>query len=364
MDLNALLIVFTIFFVVGIVFSLFFSFVVLYFVRRREERVLVIRQERQQFLIDLLYDNTVDLEDAGLFSRFEEFQKVEKIFFFKRRKYRLLRQIMIDEMQELEKNVFGKEIQVLYDLYERSGLHKDSLEKIKSKHYYLMVKGVRELSAMNHKKYYRIIYRLTNHKQEEVRMEAQAAMIKSLGIKGLRFLSTVSYSISDWQQMVLLHLLPKAADGKPKGIEKWLESENDSVVIFSLILAGRYNCFELLDPILGCIYRSNDKVKIQSIITLRDIYDEYTEGKLIDYYPQVGKPVRLVILSTLQSIVSDKSVPFLCQLLESQETEILYAVVRVLHTICDDKQIITYAGEKTPFVEKILGQIKFEENLY
>jgi hypothetical protein len=333
-------------------------------IQRREDEIQRIRDEKESLLIRLLFDgNSVESNDEIL-AGYNEFRPIGKENYLGKRKRKLLRQLIIDEMLKLKKNLTGTGVEDLYKLYDKLSLYEDSYRKLKSNRYQLMVMGIRELSEMNFRAYYRPIYKCTNHIQEDVRIEAQVAIVRLFGVKGLRFLSRITYTISEWQQMTLLHLLNNMKNEKPKGIEKWFDSKNDSVIIFSLRLADKYNCFELLEKIQHFLHHPNDSVKIQSVYCLRSIYDESTEFLLIANYEIVSKPIKIAILDVLKSLSTELSIPFLNKQLADNDLEIRFSVLRILSKLCDRIDIISTVENVLEIKDSIilmLEQIQTEE---
>jgi len=367
-DLQTDLIICTILFSCAVCSIFLIAYVSSLLIRRRDNEIQRIKDERESLLIRILFDENSKELNNDLLVNLNEFKSKEKRIHLRKKKRKLLRQMMIDEMLNLKKNLSGVGVEDLYRLYEILGLHEDSYQKLISKKYHLMVMGIRELSEMNCHIYYRFIYRCTNHIQEDVRIEAQVAVVRLFGVKGLRFLSRVTYPISEWQQMTLLHLLNNMKNEKPKGIDNWLDSKNDSVIIFSLRLADKYNCFELLGKIQRFLHYPNDLVKIQSIFCLRNIYDENTEFQLLAYYQIVNKTVQLAVLDVLQSLSTQNSLFFLRQqLVNNDDVEICFAVLKVLHTLSDRMDIINTIEKKPEIIESImqmLDQIEGEKQLY
>lgn len=363
-DLQAQLIIFSILFicVVCAIFlsSHFFSLLI----QRREDEIQSIRDDRESLLVKLLFDGNSEESNNEILGNYKEFAPIVKGNHLGKKSRKLLRQMMLDEMLKIKKNLSGTGVEDLYKLYDKLSLYEDSYRKLASNRYQLMVMGIRELSEMNNQVYYRSIYRCTNHAQEDVRIEAQVAIVRLFGVKGLRFLSRVTYTISEWQQMTLLHLLNNMKNEKPKGIDTWFDSKNDSVVIFSLRLAEKYNCFELLKEIQEFLHHPNDTVKIQSVSCMRNIYDESSETLLITYYRIVAKPIKMAILDVLQSLATEHSIPFLYQqLVEGNDVEIRFSVLRVLYNLCDSVDIIAAIAnepEKKDSIILMLEQIKSE----
>jgi len=367
-DLQTKIIISTILFSCAVCAIFFTSHFSSLLIQSREDEIQRIRDEKQFLLVRLMFDdNTAESNDAIILTGFDEFKPIGKDNQLRKRKRKrkLLRQMMIDEMLKLKKNLTGSGVEDLYKLYDKLSLYEDSYIKLKSNRYQLMVMGIRELSEMNFRAHYRPIYKCTNHFQEDVRMEAQVAIVRLFGVKGLRFLSRVTYTISEWQQMTLLHLLNNMKNEKPKGIEKWFDSKNDSVIIFSLRLADKYNCFELLEKIQYFLHHPNDSVKIQSVYCLKNIYDESTEFLLIANYEIVSKPVKIAILDVLKLLSTELSIPFLYKQLADNDTEIRFSVLRVLNKLCDHNDIISTAENELEIKDSItlmLEQIKSEES--
>jgi len=362
-DLQTELILFTVLFSCAVCAIFFTSYFSSLLIQSREDEIQRIRDEKESLLVRLLFEDNSDESNDEMLAGYNEFRSIGKENRLGTKKRKLLRQMMIDEMLKMKKNLSGSGVEDLYKLYDKLGLHEDSYKKLTSKKYQLMVMGIRELSEMNFKTYYRSIYRCTNHAQEDVRIESQVAIVRLFGVKGLKFLSRVTYTISEWQQMTLLHLLNNMKNGKPQGIDQWLDSKNDSVVVFSLRLAEKYNCFELLEKIQHFLHHPNDTVKIQSVSCMRNIYDESSELLLTAYYRIVTKPVKMTILDVLQSIATEKSIPFLYQQLADDDTEIRLNILRVLHNLCDDVDItnaMTLELENEDSITMMLDHIKSE----
>lgn len=362
-DLQTELILFTVLFSCSVCAIFFTSYFSSLLIQRREDEIQSIRDDRESLLVSLLFEGNSEELNNEMLSGYKEFIPIGKGNHHGKKNRQLLRQMMIDEMLKIKKNLSGAGVEDLYKLYDKLSLYEDSYKKLTSNRYQLMVMGIRELSEMNCKTYYRSIYRCTNHAQEDVRIEAQVAIVRLFGVKGLKFLSRVIYAISEWQQMTLLHLLNHLKNEKPQGIGQWIDSKNDSVVVFSLRLAEKYNCFDLLEKIQHFLHHPNDTVKIQSVLCLRNFYDESSELLLTAYYPIVNKPVKMKILDVLQSLATEQSIPFLFRQLVDNDAEIRLGVLRVLSGLCDSGDIIITTENEPEIKDSVLlmlEQIKSE----
>ena len=163
------------------------------------------------------------------------------------------RQVFIDEIIHVKKNLFGAPVENLKMLYGQLEFDKDSLKKIKSEKWYVKAKGLQELSIMEQVQYVKELFRLTNHSNESVRNEAQCALINFYGFTGFRFLNVVIHPLSEWQQIQLLNYLHDAKSTDPHQLKKWLRSNNESVVTLALRLASFYNSYEVYDEAIKCL---------------------------------------------------------------------------------------------------------------
>lgn len=244
------------------------------------------------------------------------------------------RAVLRNEILQVQKNISGASSENLQKLYEQLGLKKDALRKLKSlSRWYKKAEGIQELSVMNQRDCLRSIYRYVNNKNEFIRMEAQSAAITFMGFHGLRFLNIISYPMSEWQQLKLLEQLSHKSVQNFKGIERWLKSSNDSVIIFTLKLIREYRPFELHDASAGCLNHPNPEVRKNCIITLMHIYTENTAILLIQRYAVEDKDCRLSILNALQEIRDTETIPFLTEQLQDEDNELKMTAAKAIMAV-------------------------------
>jgi hypothetical protein len=242
----------------------------------------------------------------------------------------LFRQTLINELVIIRKSLTGVAGDNLISLYNQLGLEKDSAKKIKDSRWHKKAKGIQELAVMHQEDYYPLLYNLTNHKNEYIRMEAQTSIVKIHGFEGLSFLNEITYPISEWHQINLLVQLSTVAASDFIGIESWLKSKNDTVIIFALKLSASYHQFQLYDNIVDCLNHKNDKVRLQAINCLKEIYEDTTALHLIRIYDNESVTHKLAILSALKEIASPESISFLEKQLDSENNQIKLAATRAL----------------------------------
>ena len=130
-----------------------------------------------------------------------------------------------------------------------------------------------------------------NHKKLLVRLEAQNTLLKFNGFKGLNFLDQANYPLTEWQQIKLLEQLNTLPSGDLSGIENWLTSRNDSVVVFALKLARNYFQFQLHDQIVTCLQHPHSDVRNEAILTLKAIPTALTAQHLMAAFLYFDLPI-------------------------------------------------------------------------
>lgn len=246
---------------------------------------------------------------------------------------RRFRDVLVADIITASKNLTGGALIQLKQLYQQLDLEEYALRKLNSPLWYLKAQGLQELATLQLVKYVPKLAKLVNHPNELVRMEAQNALLQLQGFQGLEFLAHVSYPISDWQQIKLLHdlhELPATADIE---IKKWLKSANDTVCILAIRIVKQFHLFQLHDLIVSCLDHPGPKVRHEAIIALKDIYTAETSKELEKRYPGEIQQNRLNIVNVLKFIGSPDDINFLKTNLPFVNNELKVALIRAIAAI-------------------------------
>ncbi len=168
-------------------------------------------------------------------------------------KNKYARQMIIEELVKSKGSFLGDISDNIIKLYNQLGLNVDSRTKLDDKRKHIQCQGIHELCVMDQKDQFRRIYRFTNSEDNNVRIEAQTAIIQWFGFPGLRFLDVVSFPITEFQQLKLLELLRHLPFTGLRNLNKWLQSSNHTVVNFALKLAEHYNQVQVCNEVSGCL---------------------------------------------------------------------------------------------------------------
>ena len=110
------------------------------------------------------------------------------------------RQVLIKALVKIKDDISGSSAENLRLLFEQLGLDKDCYQQFLSKRWHIKAKAIQQLAEMQQHQYLVKIYRETNHANKFIRTEAQIAIVKLTGFKGLRFLNIISHPVSQSQQ--------------------------------------------------------------------------------------------------------------------------------------------------------------------
>lgn len=246
------------------------------------------------------------------------------------------RKFVMQELVNMKRNFTGIAGDNIVKLYIQAGFKKDSLRKFRSTTWHNKAKGIHELFVMKQEDMIPKIFKYTNNQNEFVRMEAQTAMISFLGFEGLRFLDVVTFPVSDWQQIKILEQLRPLDVGDMKALGNWLQSSNNTVVIFALKLAEIYQQFQVYNEVVKCLEHPLEKVRMQAVKTLVKIEEDDTASLLAQHYFKEKFTNRLNILQHIGNIASDKELKFLMLQLDDENDFLKLEAAKVIGRCCSN----------------------------
>ncbi|HWB26293.1 MAG TPA: hypothetical protein VG738_12470 [Chitinophagaceae bacterium] len=246
------------------------------------------------------------------------------------------KQIAIDELIRIRKNFSGESAENIINLYLALNLKEYSKRKFNSGFWHIKARGIYELYMMEQQDAAREIYKHTNNNNEFVRNEAQTATIHFLGFEGLRFLDTMSTPISNWQQIKLLEQLSALEPGSMGNLANWLNSGNDTVVVFALKLADIYQQFNVYNEVVACLNHKNEQVRWQAIVTLAKIADDTTAGILLSQFFKERFTNKLNIVNHLEPVATDNNLDFLLNVLNDDNHLLKLGAANIISKCCTD----------------------------
>lgn len=243
------------------------------------------------------------------------------------------RNILIRELVATVKNMSGCAADNACWLYAHAGFDKDSLIRLKKGHWHVKARALQELSHMRQKQHTARIYRLTNNHNEFVRNEARIAIVQLTGFEGLRFLDIITYPLTEWEQMCLLHELSQQPTQSFVSVDRWLRSSNASVIEFSLRLIESYKIFDLYDEVLKCFSHPDKKIRKKAIQVLKEIYRPDTASMLAEKLDEEEQEIQIAILETLQQIGTEQEISVLSKYLLHTRDDVKSASAKAINNI-------------------------------
>lgn len=243
------------------------------------------------------------------------------------------RQLFTDEIIQAKKSFTGTPHSNLILLYRQFNLYKDSHKKLHNRKWHVKAKGIQELAMMEQTMYVKEFFRLSNNKNHLLRNEAQCGLVSLYGFPGLRFLNVTTQPVSEWQQIQLLNKLNEVTAVNLEPMKKWLQSSNESVIIFSIKLAAFYKCYSLYSNVLKCLQHPSTKIKLITLEYLKNMPGEDTCNQVITSYFSADKICRLAILDILIHTGSKIQIPFLLTQLQDADDDIKAATAKTISAL-------------------------------
>ncbi|TDE06966.1 hypothetical protein [Flavobacterium sandaracinum] len=231
------------------------------YLRKKEKITAAYEQEYEYALITYLYagneEEAISLEQQAIIDLLKNYAKDP----FKRK-------ILIAVLVKLKNEISGEVAESIQYLYYQTELVDYALSRLSHKKWFVIAKGIRELKQFQIKEAYDQVIIHLNHPRPEVRKEMQLYMVNLFDFEGLTFLDLLETPLSEWDQIQLLEVLQKLENQNISCSTSWLQSSNDSVILFALKLAKIYNQLEGKNEIMQLLHHINKEVRLEAIDVL------------------------------------------------------------------------------------------------
>lgn len=290
-----------------IIVSIFMMIVLLTFIlfnRTRMEKEEKLRQflleKYQGLIVDYLFGDSLSDEFLPIASD----------------KFR--RQILIDQIIDVSINLKGDAEAKLQKLYLNLGLDRDSVSRAYSRRWHKKIKGFRELAFMNIREANDEISRCLESKNEILRIEAQIAMVRLNDNNPFEFLYHYERPFSLWEQITLYELLVQH-DMKVPSFSQWLDSPNDTIVIFSLRMIREYKQIDSEKDVLKVLQHKSQEVRKTAIEVAGDLGLKQSLKTLKKMYKNENYDNCLEILRSMVKMPDPGMLGFLKMVLDKED---------------------------------------------
>lgn len=222
------------------------------------------------------------------------------------------RRLFLNHLVATERKFSGNAQVEVFKLFKVYNLEDEAWKKVQQKQPYLIAGGIQELTAMKVQHAVPKISTFLNHTNRQVYQEAQYALVSFNDFEGLFFLDKLEHPLSDWQQFRLLRSISELPDGYDAKVIEWLNSQNESVVVFALRLLGQFQLLGQHDKILFLLAHTSITVRCQAVRTLQQLENSDTLNQLILTYDEQPIEVQLEILNATK-LSGNRSVQYFLQ---------------------------------------------------
>ncbi len=293
-----------------IVLSVILGFVLLRRVRRRER--IRFQQLFRSWLANAI-TNLVLYPDKNFIISVQ----LEKLLL--KKYYRLL---ALDELLICKKYLKGSAMNMVVLLYEQLQLRKETDKKLNSRIWSRVVKGIQEIYIFDQYDAMDQLFVFADNENPYVRSEAQFGVVNLQGFDALKFLKRIHNSLSNWDQINLLHQLTLFEPKPLIEMPEWLLLENESVVLFALKLLEAYPNEQYYPNLITCLQHGNEAIRKQAIRCCSIIAQYDTATLLETQFEKETINNQLSILETLKKIMATPSKEFLVKNLEHPDDRI------------------------------------------
>jgi HEAT repeat protein len=354
----------------------------------REKKHAELKHKYENILVELLYSRESEPETAYLLKPSEELKaaneaeagqlliveepatEVEKIVntsrlsdYFEGQELskRFHREVLVELILELHKNLSGATSSILKDLYVELGFDKDARRALRHYSWSDKAKAVRELSQMGISEAESEITKLLNHSNTVLVLEVQIAHLKLNREAPFSFLDNTEVEITNWQQVSLLAMISHSPHFKIPDFRRWLSSQNDSVVLFATKMINYYNQLEASSDLIALLVHPNENVRAEVIKSLGELEVAEAEGPLIDIYPQELVDQQVAILIALGKIGTENAVIFLNNALQSPEFSLVFNAAKGLSLAGQSgKNVLNQTDKDDTDLQRIIKHLKDE----
>lgn len=228
------------------------------------------------------------------------------------------RQVLIDQIIDVSINLKGEAEAKLQKLYLNLGLDRDSVNRAYSGQWHKKIKGFRELAFMNIREANAEISRCLESKNDILRIEAQIAMVRLNDDNPFEFLYHYERPFSLWEQITLYELLVQH-EMKVPSFSQWLNSPNDTVVIFSLRMIREFKQVDSEKDVLKVLQHKSPEVRKTAIEVTGDLGMKQALKTLKKMYKNENYDNCLEILRSMVKMPDETMLGFLKMVLDKED---------------------------------------------
>lgn len=226
-------------------------------------------------------------------------------------KSKLVKQVLLDEIIYLHRNVTHSTGNILPSLYRTLELKKISFDKLTANAWEVRAQGIAELKEMAPVIKLPDILRHTHSNNDDLRVEAQAAYIRLNTSDPFSFLNNTSQELLEWHQIILFDEITRSESIGTPSFSTWLNSSNTSIVLFCIKLIVHYTQLDAIPHLIALMEHNDEEVQNRSINALGKLEAREAEERMVTLYPDLRTSCKIEVLKALGRIGGGDYIPFL-----------------------------------------------------
>ncbi|MCL6218849.1 HEAT repeat domain-containing protein [Zunongwangia pacifica] len=300
------------------------------------------KKEEQRLLLE-------DILNAYLFD--EEFDKERELQKFKDEHLNkpLEIKIAIKEILLFHSNIKGESATQLRELFLQWELDEFCKKQLANSAWYSKSRALFSLSEMLIKVELENIKPLLNHKQDEVRQQAQLYFIKLAEDNPLEFLDHIDKPLTLWEEIFIEDALKNEYHGPMPDYSNWLHSVQNSVVDFAIRMIAKFNQFENISELLPLLEHSCEQVRRETIRSLCALEHYEVIDTLISQFEEETNLVKKTILDAIEHLGSYNDLMMLKDKIQDNEWDLKIKYYGIAQYFLPEKKqsiYIQYEKEK------------------
>ncbi|MEM8966791.1 MAG: HEAT repeat domain-containing protein [Bacteroidota bacterium] len=268
-------------------------------------------QFRYQYL---LYDALVESQSENASDNFLEtvlqlFQQEKK------RSGSLNQQVLTDIILNLKKSLTGAAQDQLLELAYALGLPEYAQKKLRQQSFNIRTQGLHEVTAMqiNSTEIRNEIEVLQQVDTSPINQEVILALTKLESAPNLGFLNKLTTPLSEWLQIRLHHHLRSLERHQLPDFSQWLDSTNESVVLFALRMTAEFKQYAASQKVLNQL-----------------------NGSLV--------PILIETIKTVTKLKLEEAIPSLTNLIQHENTDVQLASLEAVGELGNSQQLATLSS--------------------
>lgn len=283
-------------------------YLVIFFSRVRVAYKNIRTNKARELISDKLNSYLYFMEGVGQVTR-DDVRRLKQEL--QKLKSKVVKQVLLDQIIYLRRNFTHSTGNVLHTLYRTLELKKISFKKLAASAWEVKAQGIAELREMSPVINFPDLQRLTHSRNDDLRVEAQAAYMRLNEDNPFSFLDDTREILLEWHQIILFDEIIRNENITIPSFSGWLNSDNTSIVLFCIKLIVHYGQLEAIPGLVALLDHNEELVQNRAINALGKLEAREAEEPMVVRYPGLCPSCKIEVLKALGRIGGGDYIPFL-----------------------------------------------------